>query len=616
MFGMPSRAGCGGSWREGIWMAAEMRGDGLSRFAGACAASETVDAVLAAALPVLAPDARAVLHVTRSAAGGTVTRATGEALPWAGSEVPLAEVSGDAPLMPVPVPAAWGELGVEQVVAHRLPGDVGALVLADPRGDGPTVDVLTLVDLAVGRLVAEERLADLRARVDNAQQLADMGDYDWHIATDTNQWSDQLYRIYGHEPQAFNASYERFLSHIHPEDRARIAEIHRIAYESGEPYQMIERIVRPTGEVRYLSSNGQVVRDEAGNPVRMRGTCIDITDRILAEQERERSAARFRSVVEASPSGIVVLDRGVVVQANGRAGELLGGDPVGRPFTAIVPGGEVSGDALDAVGLDGRALRLDVTIAAIEHEPGAAASAAFLSDASPRLASEALAATLREVQVRRRQALEINDNVVQGLTAAMYALDLGDPAAGSSFVERALSGARHLMNDWLNPPDGSRLEAGDLVRTGGSTLEAPTSEAAAEPEEPETPPARRPRIVVVDDNDDVRRLVRVQIERLGGYEVVGEAVDGVEAVEVVGSSRPDLVFLDLAMPRMDGLEALPLIRQAVPGVRVIVLSGFDEGTIGAKALAAGASRYVEKGLRLDFRGLIEDVLNQPESIPS
>jgi DNA-binding NarL/FixJ family response regulator len=104
----------------------------------------------------------------------------------------------------------------------------------------------------------------------------------------------------------------------------------------------------------------------------------------------------------------------------------------------------------------------------------------------------------------------------------------------------------------------------------------------------------------------------VQIERLGHYDVVGEAVDGLDAVEVVGTSQPDLVFLDLAMPRMDGLEALPLIHQAVPGVRVIVLSGFDEGTIGEKALAAGASCYVEKGLRLDFRGLIEDVLNPPE----
>ena len=64
------------------------------------------------------------------------------------------------------------------------------------------------------RVAAEEALADLRERVDNAQALANMGDYDWHIPTDTNRWSDQLFRIYGYEPQAFEPAYERFLSLI------------------------------------------------------------------------------------------------------------------------------------------------------------------------------------------------------------------------------------------------------------------------------------------------------------------------------------------------------------------------------------------------------------------
>jgi PAS domain S-box-containing protein len=137
---------------------------------------------------------------------------------------------------------------------------------------------------------AEAALADLRERVDNAQALANMGDYDWHIPTDTNRWSDQLFRIYGYEPQSFEPAYERFLSLIHPDDRERIRAIHQQAYQTGEPYEMLERIVRPDGEVRYLSSNGQVVHDETGQPVRMRGTCIDITARVRSERERESAA--------------------------------------------------------------------------------------------------------------------------------------------------------------------------------------------------------------------------------------------------------------------------------------------------------------------------------------
>ncbi len=140
------------------------------------------------------------------------------------------------------------------------------------------------------RVAAEAALADLRERVDNAQALANMGDYDWHIPTDTNRWSDQLFRIYGYEPQSFEPAYERFLSFIHPDDRDRIRAIHQHAYETGEPYEMVERIVRPDGELRYLSSNGQVLHDAAGQPVRMRGTCIDITDRVRAEEEHAAAA--------------------------------------------------------------------------------------------------------------------------------------------------------------------------------------------------------------------------------------------------------------------------------------------------------------------------------------
>ena len=102
-------------------------------------------------------------------------------------------------------------------------------------------------------------------------------------------------------------------------------------------------------------------------------------------------------------------------------------------------------------------------------------------------------------------------------------------------------------------------------------------------------------MLVVDDADDLRRLMRDRLERADGYTVVGEAADGVAAVELARELQPDLVLLDLAMPRMDGLEALPLIREAVPDVRVVVFSGFNQKTLAEKAMRAGADRYVVKG---------------------
>ena len=206
---------------------------------------------------------------------------------------------------------------------------------------------------------AEEELELLQQRMDNAQRLANMGDYDWHIPTDTNRWSDQLYRIYGYEPQSFNASYDRFLSMIHPEDREKIQGIHQHSYATGEPYEMIERIVRPDGEIRYLRSNGQVVMGAEGAPERMRGTCVDITEQYLAEREREATAVR-----------------------------------------------------------------------------------------------------LSEAALRRKQTVEINDNIVQGVTAAMYALELGDADSCRSYLEATLAAARSMME-----PDA------DLVRSEPAKLD-------------------------------------------------------------------------------------------------------------------------------------------------
>ena len=81
-------------------------------------------------------------------------------------------------------------------------------------------------------------------------------------------------------------------------------------------------------------------------------------------------------------------------------------------------------------------------------------------------------------------------------------------------------------------------------------------------------------VLLVDDTPDVRMLVRRALERSGGLEVVAEVGDGAAAVEAARHHQPDVVLLDIAMPVMDGLEALPLIRQVAPRATVIMLSAF------------------------------------------
>jgi DNA-binding NarL/FixJ family response regulator len=107
------------------------------------------------------------------------------------------------------------------------------------------------------------------------------------------------------------------------------------------------------------------------------------------------------------------------------------------------------------------------------------------------------------------------------------------------------------------------------------------------------------RVVLVDDVPELRLLVRLTLEDEPGIEVVGEAANGREGVEVVEATDPDLVLLDLSMPDMDGLEAIPLIRAHAPHARVVVLSGHEAGRLSLQALDQGASRYINKAVGLD-----------------
>ncbi len=251
---------------------------------------------------------------------------------------------------------------------------------------------------------------------------------------------------------------------------------------------------------------------------------------------------------------------------------------------------------------------LEVALATLDASLTRAQSEEKVADLVRRVDSAQQLANV--AQLRRRQALEVNDNVVQGLVAAVYSLDVGEVDGTMSYLDGTLSAARAMMDDLLDPLDGVELQPGDLVRAAPAVLgTGPGHEDVVHGKGLQ----RSHSVLLVDDTEDLRMLLRLRMENREGLTVVGEAADGVEAVERATELQPDLVVLDLGMPRMDGLEALPLIRAAVPGVRVIVLSGFNESTMAQKSLEAGADHYVVKGGSMD--GLLElvDGLLEPSS---
>ena len=123
-------------------------------------------------------------------------------------------------------------------------------------------------------------------------------------------------------------------------------------------------------------------------------------------------------------------------------------------------------------------------------------------------------------------------------------------------------------------------------------------------------------VLICDDNQPLRAVLRDVIGLRPSLRVVGEAGDGNEAIEEAARLQPDVILLDLAMPRKTGLDALPELRQVAPAAKIIVFSGFATASVADEVLALGAARYLAKGADIDeINDAIEEVAAEATSDP-
>jgi diguanylate cyclase (GGDEF)-like protein/PAS domain S-box-containing protein len=200
-----------------------------------------------------------------------------------------------------------------------------------------SITALLVAAVRSERRTAEQALAELgqsERRLAEAQRLAHIGSWEWQIATNQLNWSDEMYRIYGLERAEFASSYQGLLDRVHPEDRDRVEGVVMRAFETGAGCEVRHRAVRPDGECRTLQCHLEVSLDETGHPVSMRGTAHDVTSLELAEE-------RFRGVLEAAPDGMVIVgDRGEIVLVNAQTEKLFGygrDELIGGPIEVLIP---------------------------------------------------------------------------------------------------------------------------------------------------------------------------------------------------------------------------------------------------------------------------------------
>ena len=224
-----------------------------------------------------------------------------------------------------PGPVAFGP-GSDHPLPDRIAKDLGVqsrlLMPLYPKGDQPYMFGLSqcsyprvwtsqerLLFQAIGRrltdaltsLLTLRSLRESEGRLAEAQRLAHVGHWERDFETGVVTWSDETYRIFGLLPQARTFTPDEFFTLIHPDDRQFVVEA-ATALRSGERYDVQYRVVRPSGDVRHIHSQGDLVRGESGRPRRIFGTVQDIT-------ERKRAEYLTGHVFEIAPDAVYIVGR-------------------------------------------------------------------------------------------------------------------------------------------------------------------------------------------------------------------------------------------------------------------------------------------------------------------
>lgn len=185
---------------------------------------------------------------------------------------------------------------------------------------------------------AEAALRPSESDLAEAQRVAKLGSWRFDLATNAAWWSKELYRIFEIEEQAFDGTYEAFLSCVHPDDRPRVLQTQAEARASGRSFEVEYRVLTRAGQLKTIREVGYAVKDAAGKIVSLFGTAQDITDRKRAEEALWQTNARLRVILEASPLPIISVDAEGRIESWNQAAERVFGWSATEAIGHLCPG--------------------------------------------------------------------------------------------------------------------------------------------------------------------------------------------------------------------------------------------------------------------------------------
>ncbi len=509
--------------------------------------------------------------------------------------------------------------------------------------------------LAIERKQTEIELQAREAQLTEAQQIAHIGNWEWDIASNKLLWSDELYRIFGLEPQEFVATYEEYLTFIHPEDMKLVTGGVETALRDKKFPSYDHRIIRPDGTVRTIHADGKVIVDENGNAVKLVGIAQDITEQkqieaeLAAARDAALESARLKSEFLANMSHEIRTPMNGVI---GMTGLLLDTelDEEQREFTETVRSSADSlltiiNDILDFSKIEAGKMtfeRLDFDLRnTVESTAGLLAERAqnkrielaslvrsdvptlVCGDAGRikqvllNLVGNAVKFTERgEVTLCVEKKAETSTHITVRFAVTDTGIGISPEARRSlfqAFVQADGSTTRKYGGTGLGLAISKQIvemmggEIGvesepDKGSTFWFVVKLEKQSAAAVIAHAPRSDLRDLRVLVVDDNATNRKILVHQTASWGMNPV--EAESGAAALELlrasIQSSEPfDVALLDLMMPGMNGFELARAVKQdsQLSNVRLVLMPSFGSRGDGQSAREIGIAAYLMKPVR-------------------
>jgi PAS domain S-box-containing protein len=535
-----------------------------------------------------------------------------------------------------------GEITMQRAEGTPVPAYLGVSALQE----GALGLCLMVTDLTEQKHYQElQRAQDaLRAaseRLELAQQAGRIGTFEWNIRSGAVNWSVTQEELYGLPAGGFAGRYEDWKQAVHPDDRDRAEADSLRAIAEKTALDTEFRIVRPDGETRWIASKGKVFYGGDGEPLRMLGVSLDITERKRTEEalrDADRKKDEFLATLAHELRNPLAPIRNAlqILQAKGPPHPELqwGRDVIDRQVQLMArlleDLFEVSRISRNKLELRKERVELAAVVeAALEtSRPIIEASGHELTvtlppepiylEADPVRLAQVFANLLNNaakytgeggrvwLSAERRGddvTVSVKDNGI-GIAAEMlpHIFEIFSQAKPASERSRGGLGIGLSLVKGLVELHGGSIEARSDGPGQGSefivrlpvAVETPIQEPAGPSGGDEQTPVTKCRILIVDDYRDSADSLAMLLRIMGNE--VGTAYDGEQAVKAAGALRPDVVLLDIGMPKLNGYDACRRIREQPwgQGMFLIALTGWGQEEDRRRTEEAGFNHHMVK----------------------